>query len=102
MKVFLGTVKPSWSRLCVQVTALIPSPYHVTGVHMVRTAPLPPFSLAGIGGRIKTGPVAEVLSTLNICHTDRWQSDWFSLINTINFNISLLHLPTRKSKKTLI
>ncbi len=33
---------------------------------------------------------------------DLWQSDWFSLINKVNFNISLLHLPMRKSKQTLL
>jgi hypothetical protein len=41
------------------------------------------------------------LSTLDRCHTDLLQSGWFSLINTIIFNISLLQLSTRKSKQTL-
>jgi hypothetical protein len=62
---------------------------------MVRTARLP-FHLAAMG------LVPSFLRTLNPCHTDLWQSGWFSPIITINFNISLLHLPMRMSKLTLI
>jgi hypothetical protein len=67
---------------------------------MGRTTPLS--HLAGIVSLLKLGQGPKLLSILNRCRTDLWQSDRFSFINTIHFNISLFQLPTRKSKHDLI
>jgi hypothetical protein len=98
MNLLLGTVKSNWGRLCVQVDLPnLPITWMVYG----ENCPLPPHLTPMVGIR-KPGPVPLFSSTLNRCSTDLWQSDWFSPIVTINFNISLFHLPMRKSKLTLI
>ncbi len=87
MNVLLGSVKPSWCQLCVQVD-LIPlsPPYPMISVWQE----LPPPPSFGSHGWLEPGlvPYSSV-------------ANWFSPIITINFNISLL-LPMRKSKLPLI
>jgi hypothetical protein len=94
MNILLGSVKPSGADW---LTALILPPPLVYGENHTL-----PTHLGAMVDLLKPGVGLLFFSTLHSCHTNLWQSDWFSPIIIINFNISLLNLPMRKSKLTLI
>jgi hypothetical protein len=100
MTVLMGNMKSSWGQSCFQVDRPNPSPISHDWC-IVRTAPLS-LTMVEIDGLFKPSLVPQFLSILNHSRMDLWQSDRFSLINIFNFNISLLQLPMRKNKQTLI
>ncbi len=102
MNVLLGSVKPNWDQLCVQVDRPNPSPRPLTWLVYGENRPLPPHWwpwLANLNrvrchySSIVWIAVAQISGSSIGCHVTHI---------TINFNISLLHLPIRKSKLTLI
>ncbi len=100
MNVLLGNVKHSRYQFYVQVDRpVIPPP---TLSHDWWEPPPPPSFDSHCYWPTETRFVVIIPQYPTSLSHGLWQSDWFSLVSTINFNISLLHLPTRKSKQTLI
>jgi hypothetical protein len=87
MSVWLESVKLQLGPLCVQFDHPYPSLYYMTGVWWETP---PSLTLAGIIGLLIPVRCHNSSVTWIVIAIDLWQSDQFSLINTIHFNISLL------------
>ncbi len=87
--------KPSWGRLCVRIDHPYPAstPYHRTGVHMVRTPP--PLLFGGMVGLFNRSFEQGFFITQNHCHMDLW---WVWLILT-RTHLHWQHLPLHQTQR---